>query len=201
MAWCEPTPADRVLDVAGGTGALAEVLLPLAGAVTVSDISEPMLAHVPEGATRLIARAEQLPLESGSFDLVVCVHALHHIDRPVRAIDEMARVLAPGGRLVLQDFVAAADRGAAQRWEQAERLRDPDHVRLLNPGEARAAALAAGLAVEAEESWFETFEVESWLRLAETGADASARVRALLGSGEVQVQEGRMRLRKPQPGA
>ena len=48
VAWCEPQPADRVLDVAGGTGALAEALLPLVGSVTVCDVSEAMLAHVPD---------------------------------------------------------------------------------------------------------------------------------------------------------
>ncbi len=138
------------------------------------------------GVATLVARAEQLPIPDESFDLVVCVHALHHIDRPVRAIDEMARVLAPGGRLVLEDFIADDDRGSALRWEEAERLRDPDHVRLLTSGEARGAALAAGLTVEAEESWFETFNVDRWLALAETGGDAAARVRALLGVPEVQ---------------
>ena len=132
------------------------------------------------------------------------MHALHHIDRPARAIDEMARVLAPGGRLVLEDFIADDDRVGALRWEEAERLRDPDHVRLLNSGEARGAALAAGLSVEAEESWFETFKVEQWLAMAETGGDASARVRALLGGPEVQIRAGRTRFRRPvevrQPG-
>ncbi len=196
IAWCEPEPGDRVLDVAGGTGALAQALLPMVGAITVSDVSEAMLAHVPTGVTPLVARAEQLPLEDASFDLVVCVHALHHIDRPRRAIDEMARVLAPGGRLVLEDFVADDDRGAALRWEQAERLRDPDHVRLLNSGEARGAALAAGLQVEAEESWFETFSVEHWLELAETTGDAAVKARALVGAPEVQLRAGRTRFRK-----
>ena len=137
VAWCEPQPEDRVLDVAGGTGALAEALLPRVGSITVSDVSEAMLAHVGEGVRTLVARAEQLPIPDDSFDLVVCVHALHHIDRPVRAIDEMARVLVPGGRLVLEDFIADDDRGSALRWEEAERLRDPDHVRLLTSGEAR----------------------------------------------------------------
>jgi SAM-dependent methyltransferase len=176
---------------------LAEALLPRVAAVTVCDVSEAMLAHVPAGATPLVARAEQLPIGDGSFDLVVCVHALHHIDRPVRAIDEMARVLAPGGRLVLEDFIANSDRAAALRWEEAERLRDPDHIRLLNSGEARGAALAAGLSVEAEESWFDTFAVDRWLELAETGGDAAVRVRAMLGGAEVQVRAGRTRFRKP----
>ena len=138
-----------------------------------------MLAHVPSGITTLVARAEQLPIPDDSFDLVVCVHALHHIDRPVRAIDEMARVLVPGGRLVLEDFIADENRGSALRWEEAERLRDPDHVRLMASGEARGAALAAGLSVEAEESWFETFTVDRWLA---TGGDRCRRGRASAGA-------------------
>ena len=95
VAWREPQPEDRVLDVAGGTGALAEVLLPRVGSITVSDVSEAMLAHVGSGITTLVARAEQLPILDDSIDLVVRVHAPHYIDRPVRAIDEMRRVVVP----------------------------------------------------------------------------------------------------------
>ena len=111
VAWCEPQSGDRVLDVAGGTGALAEALQGRVAEMTVADVSEPMLANVPAWAQRVVARAEQLPFEDESFDLVTCVRALHHIESPTRAMDEMARLAAPGGRVVIEDFLADPDPG------------------------------------------------------------------------------------------
>ena len=152
VAWCEPQPGDQVLDVAGGTGALAEALAGRVGEVTVSDISEPMLAYVAAPARAVVARAEQLPFPDSSFDLVACVRALHHVDSPTRALDEMARVVRPGGRIVIEDFLADPDPDRARHWEEIERLRDPGHRRLVAAGEVRSRLLAEGLAVDAEET-------------------------------------------------
>ncbi len=197
ISWCQPQPADRVLDVAGGTGALAEVLLGDVASVLVSDVSEAMLSHAPAGAGTIVCRAEQLPFADASFELVTCVRALHHIDRPARAIDEMARVLTPGGRLVVEDFIAPDERALSLRWEQAERLRDPDHMRLLGSGEARAVAVSAGLTVEVEEAWLETIEIESWIRLAGVDDTTGVRIRELVGSPQMQIRAGRTRFRRP----
>ena len=200
VAWCEPAAGDRVLDVAGGTGALAGRIAPLVAEVTVADVSEPMLAHVPEGVRRVVARAEQLPFEDASFDLVTCVRSLHHIDRPARALDEMARVLAPGGRLVIEDYIADPDRDSSRRWEHIERLRDPAHRRLLAAGEARTSLLAVGLQVDAEESWLVDHRVDPWLGLAGCEGAAARRVRGLIGAPEFQVRLARARFRRPAPG-
>jgi len=129
VAWCEPKAGDRVLDVAGGPGALAAALVDRVGSVTVLDAAPALLDHAPEGVETVVGRAEQLPFADASFDLVTCVNSLHHIARPARALDEMARVLGPGGRLVLEDMVADPDPRRARRWEEIERLRDPEHGR------------------------------------------------------------------------
>ncbi|MBT5714661.1 class I SAM-dependent methyltransferase, partial [Candidatus Poribacteria bacterium] len=44
---------------------------------------------------------DQIPVESGSFDVVICTEVLEHVLEPIRAIAEIARILAPGGRLYL----------------------------------------------------------------------------------------------------
>ena len=197
VAWCEPQSGDRVLDVAGGTGALAEALEGRVAEMTVADVSEPMLANVPGWAQRVVARAEQLPFEDGSFDLVTCVRALHHIESPTRALDEMARLAAPGGRVVIEDFLADPDRATARRWERVERLRDAGHQRMLESGEARSRLLAAGFSVDAEESWVETIDTANWIELAGCDHPLAAGIREAVGAPEFQITVGRARFRRP----
>jgi SAM-dependent methyltransferase len=197
VAWCDPQPGDSVLDVAGGTGALAEVLLPAVASMTIVDVSPAMLSHAPEEATAVAARAEQLPFADASFDLVTCVRSLHHVESPARAMDEMARVVSRGGRVVVEDFLADPERDRARRWEEVERLRDPDHQRFVAPGEVRSRMLAVGLEVDAEESWVETVEVAGWLHLAGCEGDAAERVRHRIGGPQFQITVARARFRRP----
>jgi len=102
----ELPPGARVLDLGGGTGLLAgwmrEVRPDLE--LVVADASRGMLARVPEGIQAVHARAEALPFPDASFDAVVLGEALHHFADPEAALSEVARVLAPGGRLWVYDF-------------------------------------------------------------------------------------------------
>jgi SAM-dependent methyltransferase len=194
--WCDPRPEDRALDVAGGSGALAGVLQPRVGSITVLDTSARLLEYVPEGIGRTIGRAEQLPFADASFDLVTSVNSLHHIARPPRALDELARVLAPGGRIVLEDFIADDDPGRARRWEEIERIRDPEHGRLITAGEPRVPLLGAGLDLDAEEVWLRVYEVDPWLEVAGCAGSAAERVRELIGAPTFEMRLWRARFRR-----
>ena len=55
---------------------------------------------VPHAAADLVGRIEELPVEDGAFDLVLCTQVLEHCDDPVRAVSELRRVTAPGGRVL-----------------------------------------------------------------------------------------------------
>jgi SAM-dependent methyltransferase len=197
VEWCDPQAGDRALDVAGGPGALAAVLVSQVGSITVLDTSARLLEYVPDGVTRALGRAEQLPFDDASFDLVTCVNSLHHIARPPRALDEMARVLAPGGRIVLEDFIADDDPGRARRWEEIERLRDPEHGRLITAGEPRVPLLGAGLDLDAEEVWLRVFEVEPWLEVAGCAGSAAEHARELIGAPTFELRVWRARFRRP----
>ncbi len=102
-------PEDIVLDVGAGTGFLTEGAAKIARKVIALDFSEAMTG---ESGAKLsgrnvefkIGNVEQIPLPDGSVDAVIGNMILHHCLNPDIAIKEMARVLAPGGRLALSDL-------------------------------------------------------------------------------------------------
>jgi SAM-dependent methyltransferase len=94
---------DEVLEVGGGQGELAERMQTELGAhVTFLDQSERMveLARARGIRDAHVGDAQQLPFPDEAFDTVVAAWMLYHVPDPDRALAEMARVLAPGGRLV-----------------------------------------------------------------------------------------------------
>jgi ubiquinone/menaquinone biosynthesis C-methylase UbiE len=99
-------------DVGAGTGFLTEGLLARGLRVVAVDPSQAMLdalaAKLPAGAPveRRLGWAEALPLPDGTLDHVFANMCLHHVETPPEAVAEMARVLRPGGTLVLTDLDA-----------------------------------------------------------------------------------------------
>jgi ubiquinone/menaquinone biosynthesis C-methylase UbiE len=110
-----PAPGERILDVGPGTGLQALHVAPQLGPdgrLDVLDIQQEMLDHVMRRAGREQQRnlvptcsdACEMPFEDDSFDAVYFVTSLGEIPEPRRALNEAARVLAPGGRLVVGEF-------------------------------------------------------------------------------------------------
>lgn len=111
-------PGHVVLDLAGGTGDIARLLarrFPGRNQVLVSDINAQMLwrgrdrsldAGVVEGVEYVQANAEALPFASGSIDRVTMGFGLRNVTHKQVALGEIARVLRPGGRLVVLEFSA-----------------------------------------------------------------------------------------------
>lgn len=107
-------PGQRVLDIAGGTGDLARAFAPRVGEqgrVVLTDINEAMLRTgrdrlLDEGRVLPTAAcdAERLPFADASFDLVSVAFGLRNMTRKEGALKEMARVLRPGGRLLVLEF-------------------------------------------------------------------------------------------------
>ncbi len=97
-----------VVDVGIGTGFIAEGALAAGGRVIGVDSSDHMLEEARQrfGLARFEARSgdiESLPVGTGEVDVVLGNMVLHHAADPPRAILEMARVLKPGGRIVITD--------------------------------------------------------------------------------------------------
>lgn len=94
-----------VLDAAGGTGRVAQYLSASGARVVIQDSSHQMLRQAASKDSLAPARScvEQLPFAGGVFSRIVIVDAFHHVsDQPVTA-RELYRVLAPGGRLVVEE--------------------------------------------------------------------------------------------------
>src|SRR5689334_18169233 len=135
-----------VLDIACGDGVLAELMTSQARSVTGVDISPTLIAAARErlkGDTHVtFAEGDMhaLPLGEARFDHVFLMHALAYTRRPLDALKEAARVLRPGGRLVVSSLNAHAHKATIQAY---------DHVNLgIAPAALRKLLEQAGLAVD-----------------------------------------------------
>jgi SAM-dependent methyltransferase len=177
VEWCEPGPGVTVLDVATGGGHVARRLREAGATVVTVDPAPGMKADTT-------APAEDLPFADGSFEAVACRLAAHHFADVLAALREMARVARH--RVVICDntFVSEVS-------EEADRVRDPSHVRNYSQPEWHSFFELAGLRVADERFLERPLEIEPWLaRVDCAGADA-ARVRGLLGD---RVVDGWMQL-------
>jgi SAM-dependent methyltransferase len=160
------TGARTALDVATGGGHVARRLREAGLQVVTTDAAPGMEPDV-------ISRSEDLPFADGSFDIVACRVAAHHFDDVALAVREMVRVSA---KLVLiSDNLYGGD-----ALEQAEKLRDPSHVRNYTEDEWRRFLEDAGARVEVVDAIQHPIELQGWLdRAGCAGADAQ-RVRELV---------------------
>ncbi len=101
-----------------------------------------------EKITFLAGDAEALPFSAATFDLVTCRIAPHHFPDCYRFVTECARVLRPGGLLLIEDNTVPDDPRAARYIDSFERLRDPSHHRSYAGYEWEGMLLDAGLVVE-----------------------------------------------------
>ncbi len=140
-------PLGTLVDIGTGTGRMIELFAPRAALAIGIDRSSDMLrvARVKLEAAGIASSLRQgdmyaLPLADGSADNVVIHQVLHYAHSPASAIAEAARVLAPGGTLLIVDF-------AAHEREEL-RIRDA-HIRLGFEDEAMAGWFtSAGLALD-----------------------------------------------------
>jgi ubiquinone/menaquinone biosynthesis C-methylase UbiE len=164
-----PQPDWHALDVATGAGHTAYAFAPHVARAWATDITEEMLSLVREQADQrklgnlrvAYAKAETLPFEDATFDLVTCRIAPHHFDSIPRFLDEARRVLKRGGTLALVDNVVPE--GSVGDYVNAfERFRDPSHIRAWTIEEWRDALRAHGFAIAHEEQLAKIMEFANW---------------------------------------
>jgi ubiquinone/menaquinone biosynthesis C-methylase UbiE len=158
--------ATIALDVATGGGHVARRLREAGINVVTVDPAPGMEPDV-------VSRGEDLPFADASFDVVVCRVAAHHFDDVEKGVHEMSRVSRE--RVIVVDNLFLDDQA-----EEADRVRDPTHVRNYTEAEWRTLIEGAGLRVEEVRRMEKPIEVDSWLERAGCHAEEADRVRELL---------------------
>ena len=158
--------AETALDVATGGGHVARRLRD-AGIEVVS--CDPAPGMQPD----IVCRAESLPFADASFDVVVTRVAAHHYADVAQAVQEMARV-SSGRVLIVDNAFMGVD------VEEAEKLRDPSHVRNYTDSEWKTFVETAGLLIEDVRCFDKPVELQPWLDRTGCAGEEAERVCALL---------------------
>lgn len=128
---------DRVLDSGCGPGLVSCYLAPFVQHVTGIDLTPAMIREAKEraasqGLTNIefqIGDMEHLAYPDQEFDAAISRFAFHHLEQPEQALQELFRVVHPGGKVVVMDAAPAAAK--RDRFDAFEKLRDPSHASAL----------------------------------------------------------------------
>jgi len=183
-----PEEAGNWIDVACGPGVVSRATAARVGSVRGVDLTPAMVAEAErraaeegiENVSFAVGDATALKFANDSFDGAITRLSLHHIPAPGRVVAEMARLVRPGGWVLVSDIVADRDRDANAWREEIERLRDPSHWACHTPEGLRAMGEAAGLVLDEEKLIPIEIDFDDWLERGSGGADAADLVARLL---------------------
>ncbi|MCA1824696.1 MAG: trehalose-phosphatase [Mycobacteriales bacterium] len=167
------------LDVACGGGFSTRALLGGGHRVVASDLTFASVAAARSAtdggavAIWVAGAAERLPVQTESVSLVGCRIAPHHFGDVARFVDEVARVLVPGGVFLLVDTTVPEDEALAQWINDLERVRDPSHQRAWPATRWAAVVTGAGLRITESRAFRKQHPLEPWL--ARAGCDDTQR--------------------------
>jgi ubiquinone/menaquinone biosynthesis C-methylase UbiE len=187
---------ERVLDAGSGTGHTALAFAAAGAEVLAFDLTEAMLDQgrrlAAERGLSTIAfqrgDVEQIAQPDASFDIVTSRYNAHHYPHPELALREFARVLRPGGRLLLVDVVAPPAPVADTFLNAVELLRDTSHVRDHSTAQWLGMLADAGFAAEQLGEWPLRLEFASWIARMQTPEPAAAQIRQLLQGAPAEVR-------------
>jgi len=153
LAYLDIKAGIHFLDLGCGTGQAVRHVAERArgdGVFCGIDISPRMIdiARETKGLPNVqfeVASAEELPFEDGSFGAALCTNSFHHYLLPMRALEEIHRVLRPGGRLCILDITSDSLLG---RWLDARlRRKEREHVKFYSTSDYAKMFRATGLKV------------------------------------------------------
>jgi ubiquinone/menaquinone biosynthesis C-methylase UbiE len=200
LAQAAPRPSDAWLEAACGPGVISRRLAPHVRSVHGIDLTPAMVRLAQESAaaagvgnaTFAVGDATATGLPAASVDGAITRFSLHHIPVPGRVLQELARVVRPGGTIVVADHLADEDASAFAWSQEVERLRDPSHWASLTRERLRALASAAGLQPDGETVVPIELDFADWLSRGSDDPGVHRLVERLLGEAQSAVARFRV---------
>lgn len=175
VCMANPDPHAIVLDVATGTGNTAMAFAPFVRRVVGIDITPEMLSEADDVSRQscahnldlCMADVMTIPFPDSTFDLVVSRRAPHHFQDIKGALNEMARVLRPGGVMAIDDRSVPEDDEVDRTMNTLDVLHDRSHVREYRPSEWREMVSEAGLELREMRAYMRNFPLSRLTGMAE----------------------------------
>jgi ubiquinone/menaquinone biosynthesis C-methylase UbiE len=187
----------HALDIATGGGHTARAIAPYVARVMVTDLTPRMLETAREfllsqgvsNAEFQIVDAEQLPFADASFDRVTCRIAPHHFPNVARAVQEVARVMKPGGLFLLIDNIAPGDPELDAFDNKIEKWRDSSHGRCYTLAEWESFFAQAGLTIECKEESRKTYHYDDWTARSQMPEAEKARLERFILESDERIHD------------
>lgn len=185
----------RILDLGAGTGGLALILAEEGASEVVGVDISPAMLEVAEylrlssalpTANRVsfrLAAAQRMPFRSDSFDAIICRLVLYHTHKPDHILQEVMRLLKPGGILILAELLGADDSVKRATQNTIESRRNPSHVAALSAEQYRKLVTGAKLTIEAETVAVYEQDLEEWLTDLQSNPATRSVVRQMMEAG------------------
>jgi ubiquinone/menaquinone biosynthesis C-methylase UbiE len=187
----------KVLDLGCGAGHASFATAPFAREVIAFDLTPAMLEVTAAAAkgrglsnvSTTQGSVEELPFNSEQFDFVVSRYSAHHWNDVPRALQEVKRVLKPGGQVCFIDLTGAPSPLLDTHLQSVELARDPSHVRSYTNPEWLSFFRAASFDARIEQKWRLATEFSSWVSRIGTSAERVAAIRSLWSSAPSEVRD------------
>jgi ubiquinone/menaquinone biosynthesis C-methylase UbiE len=187
----------QVLDLGCGAGHASFAVAPFAGEVVAFDLTRAMLdvtaaaarEHRLSNIRTMQGSVEELPFASQRFDFVVSRYSAHHWNDVPRALQEVKRVLRPGGQVCFIDLTGAPSPVLDTHLQSVELARGPSHVRSYTRSEWLSFFQAASFDARIEQEWRLALEFSSWVSRIGTSTEGIAAIRSFWSNAPAEVRE------------
>lgn len=191
---------DCVLDMACGAGSATMAFAERCKSAVGIDVVDAPLARARAAAAErglhnacfTLSEVERIPFGEGAFTGAICRFSFHHFVHPERVFSEMARVVEPGGWMVISDMASSEDPEKAAFQNELERLCDPTHGRTLPISEFQRMFAEHGFRTAMKVERDSRLTIDDWIRFGGASAENAARLREL---AEAAVDNDRAGLR------
>ncbi len=185
-AMASDVQANIAVDIGSGAGFTAFAVSPFAHTVLSTDLALPMLQHAIQNAESrgltnvapVLVSAESLPFANNSVGLLTCRLAAHHFSDVTIGVSEWARIIEPGGTMILVDTVTPEGTDVAAWMNDIELRRDPSHSRDLSVLQWVDLLTANGFTIEETVLMKIPLEFDDWVKRSATPPDVIEKMRA-----------------------